>query len=68
MRLEPDVLVATEKFFLSYLQHHLETRIGRAMIASEVGEGCAIQVDAEDGELKILFAGPQSCDVPDQDR
>ncbi len=39
-----------------YLQHHLETRIGRAMIASEVGEGSCIRVDEENGELKIDFA------------
>ena len=39
-----------------YLQHHLETRIGRAMIASEVAEGSCIRVDEENGELKIVFS------------
>ena len=39
-----------------YLQHHLETRIGRAMIASEVAEGSCIRVDEENGELKIGFS------------
>jgi ATP-dependent Clp protease ATP-binding subunit ClpB len=39
-----------------YLQHHLETRIGRAMIASEVAEGSCIRVDEENGELKIDFS------------
>ena len=39
-----------------YLQHHLETRIGRAMIASEVAEGSCIRVDEENDELKIGFS------------
>jgi len=39
-----------------YLQHHLETRIGRAMIASEVHQGGSIRVDEENGELKIGFS------------
>lgn len=38
-----------------YLQHHLETRIGRAMIASEVGEGGCVRVDETDGALVIVF-------------
>jgi ATP-dependent Clp protease ATP-binding subunit ClpB len=41
-----------------YLQHHLETRIGRAMIASEVGDGSLIKVDEVDGALTV------SCDTP----
>jgi ATP-dependent Clp protease ATP-binding subunit ClpB len=39
-----------------YLQHHLETRIGRAMIASEVQDGSVINVDAAHDELMITFA------------
>jgi ATP-dependent Clp protease ATP-binding subunit ClpB len=39
-----------------YLQHHLETRIGRAMIASEVAEGSCIRVDEENGALVIGFS------------
>ena len=39
-----------------YLQHHLETQIGRAMIAAEVREGGRIRVDEENGELKIGFS------------
>jgi len=39
-----------------YLQHHLETRIGRAMIASEVAEGSCIKVDEENGALVIGFS------------
>jgi ATP-dependent Clp protease ATP-binding subunit ClpB len=39
-----------------YLQHHLETRIGRAMIASEVAEGSCIGVDEENGALVVDFS------------
>ncbi len=38
-----------------YLQHNLETKIGRAMIAAEVAEGSRITVDVKDGELKVGF-------------
>jgi len=41
-----------------YLQHHLETKIGRAMIASEVGDGSLFKVDEVDGALTV------SCDTP----
>ena len=41
-----------------YLQHHLETRIGRAMIASEVRDGSSIKVDEENGDLVIRFEMP----------
>jgi ATP-dependent Clp protease ATP-binding subunit ClpB len=41
-----------------YLQHHLETRIGRAMIASEVAEGSCIRVDEESGALVVGFSAP----------
>ena len=39
-----------------YLQHHLETKIGRAMIASEIAEASHIRVDEENGELIIGFS------------
>ena len=39
-----------------YLQHHLETKIGRAMIASEVAEASCIRVDEENGALVIDFS------------
>jgi ATP-dependent Clp protease ATP-binding subunit ClpB len=38
-----------------YLQQHLETRIGRAIIASEVVEGSRVKVDEEDGALTVNF-------------
>jgi len=41
-----------------YLQHHLETRIGRAMIAAEVKENSCIRVDVESGHLSVSFESP----------
>jgi len=38
-----------------YLQHQLETRIGRALIAGEVGEGMGVSVDATAGELFVTI-------------
>lgn len=39
-----------------YLQHQVETKIGRALIGSEVQEGSQIKIDVVDGQLMILFA------------
>ncbi|MFA7536245.1 MAG: ATP-dependent chaperone ClpB [Desulfuromonadales bacterium] len=36
-----------------YLQHQLETRIGRAIIGGEIGEGMTVRVDAGDGALIV---------------
>ncbi len=36
-----------------YIQHELETRIGRAIIKGEVADGSRIRVDAANGELKL---------------
>ncbi len=36
-----------------YLQHQLETRIGRALIGGEVAEGGTVQVDVEADELQV---------------
>jgi ATP-dependent Clp protease ATP-binding subunit ClpB len=38
-----------------YLQHHLETRIGRAMIAADIVTGSCIKVDVFDGALTVSF-------------
>jgi ATP-dependent Clp protease ATP-binding subunit ClpB len=46
-----------------YIQHQLETRIGRSLIAGDVGDGGAITVDVEDGELKVLHAAPAGDDA-----
>ncbi len=39
-----------------YLQRQLETRIGRAIIGGEIGEGAMVRVDARDGELIVTQA------------
>jgi ATP-dependent Clp protease ATP-binding subunit ClpB len=36
-----------------YLQHELESRIGRAIIAGEAGDGSLVEVDERDGELRV---------------
>jgi len=42
-----------------FLQRELETRIGRALIAGELGEGSIIRVAVEGGELAVATAGRQ---------
>ena len=41
-----------------YLQHHLETRIGRAIIAAEVVDGGTINVTENAGALSVNFVTP----------
>jgi ATP-dependent Clp protease ATP-binding subunit ClpB len=36
-----------------FLQHELETRIGRAIVAGELTEGTLIRVDVKDGQLAV---------------
>ena len=43
-----------------YLQHELETRIGRAMIAGDVRDGATIRVDAAEDELTVAIEAPQT--------
>jgi len=38
-----------------YLQHQLETRIGRALIAGEAGEGAVVDVGVRDGTLEVAI-------------
>ncbi|MCE9589674.1 MAG: ATP-dependent chaperone ClpB [Planctomycetes bacterium] len=42
-----------------YLQHEVETKIGRAIIGGDVPEGSTIRVTAPDGELKVEVLKPQ---------
>ena len=37
-----------------FLQHEVETRIGRALIAGEIADGAVLRIDLEDGELTVL--------------
>ncbi|MBE0597771.1 MAG: ATP-dependent chaperone ClpB [Desulfuromonadales bacterium] len=41
-----------------YLQHQLETRLGRAIIAGEIREGMVIEVDATDQGLVVTHRQP----------
>jgi ATP-dependent Clp protease ATP-binding subunit ClpB len=41
-----------------YLQREIETRIGRALLAGDVGEGATVRVDLEDGELAVRLVEP----------
>jgi ATP-dependent Clp protease ATP-binding subunit ClpB len=46
-----------------FLQHELETRIGRALLAGDVYEGSTIQVDVVDGDLAVTIDHPQREEV-----
>jgi ATP-dependent Clp protease ATP-binding subunit ClpB len=46
-----------------YLQHELESRIGRAIIAGEVADGSLLSVDVADGELAVEIE-PPAADAP----
>ena len=50
-----------------FLQHQLETRIGRAMVAGEVIPGAKVVVDVEDGELSTSIMPPriEPRDIPE---
>jgi ATP-dependent Clp protease ATP-binding subunit ClpB len=41
-----------------FLQHELETRIGRALVAGEVMDGAAVAVDLQDGNLTVSHRNP----------
>jgi ATP-dependent Clp protease ATP-binding subunit ClpB len=41
-----------------FLQHELETRIGRALVAGEVPEGATLRVGVGDGELSVSVEPP----------
>ena len=47
-----------------YLQHELETRIGRAMLAGDIGDGATIRATARDGTLAVEAAAVE----PPQDK
>jgi len=46
-----------------YLQHEVETKIGRAIIAGDVAEGATVRVDAVDDELRVTVLKPQAAGV-----
>ncbi|MFH0883303.1 MAG: ATP-dependent chaperone ClpB [bacterium] len=51
-----------------YLQHELETRIGRALIAGEVLDGSDLTVDVQKGKLRVSWKNPTESSVkPEQE-
>ncbi len=42
-----------------FLQHELETRIGRALISGDISDGTQIEVDVADGDLVIKDVGEE---------
>ncbi|HZI63463.1 MAG TPA: AAA family ATPase, partial [Thermoanaerobaculia bacterium] len=42
-----------------FLQRHLESRIGRAIVAGEAAEGSVVEVGVEKGELAVHIRQPQ---------
>jgi ATP-dependent Clp protease ATP-binding subunit ClpB len=50
-----------------FLQHELESRIGRAIIAGEVTEGSVVRVDVERGELVVKIESPaEAAEAPEE--
>ncbi len=41
-----------------FLQHELESRIARALVAGQVTEGSVVRVDAKDGQLAVEITAP----------
>ena len=42
-----------------FILHHLETLIGRALIAGDIADGDTITVDLENGELQVRHQAPE---------
>ena len=40
-----------------FIQHELESRIARVLVAGDIGDGARIRVDLEEGELTLHFDG-----------
>ncbi len=49
-----------------YLQHELESRIGRALVAGEVHDGSLVKVDAREGHLAVAIENPKEAAVEDR--
>jgi ATP-dependent Clp protease ATP-binding subunit ClpB len=46
-----------------FLQHELETRIGRALVAGAVRDGATVRVEMENGELTVVIENVQPAEV-----
>jgi ATP-dependent Clp protease ATP-binding subunit ClpB len=47
-----------------YLQHQLESKIARALIAGQAPDGSLVRVDARDGHLAVEIEAPKEAEVP----
>jgi ATP-dependent Clp protease ATP-binding subunit ClpB len=47
-----------------FLQHQLESRIGRALIAGEVHDGASLAVSVKDGNLAVAIENPAESPAP----
>jgi ATP-dependent Clp protease ATP-binding subunit ClpB len=43
-----------------YIQHEVETKVGRALLGGEVFEGVTVQIDAVAGEVVVTFVNTES--------
>ena len=65
-------LIATEGFdpvygarpLRRYIQREVETRIGRALLAGDIGDGSTITLDAHDGVLDVHLGAPPERSAP----
>jgi len=46
-----------------YLQHELESKIGRALIAGEVHDGAVLKVDLKGGQMTVEIENPVEAEV-----
>jgi ATP-dependent Clp protease ATP-binding subunit ClpB len=46
-----------------YLQHELESKIARALVAGEVTDGSVVRVDARGGQLAVEIENPVAKEV-----
>jgi hypothetical protein len=46
-----------------FLQHELESKIGRALVAGEVRDGALLRVDVKGGHLDVEILNPQEAEV-----
>jgi ATP-dependent Clp protease ATP-binding subunit ClpB len=50
-----------------YIQHEVETRIGRALVAGDIPDGSTITLDADGGELIVSWTAP-GAETPTEER
>ena len=43
-----------------FIAHQVETRLGRALLAGDVGDGATLVVDVVDGELVVTWENPDA--------